>query len=87
MEKVNITPEEDALAFASGLFLVDEVDGLNQVQQFEKLKKAKGEGKGDSPCYEYAEVWQSLWAHTVDEVIDIVEITAKSYLTFLERHR
>lgn len=87
MKDLKITPEDDALAFASGLFLVDEVDGLNQIQQFQKLKEASKNGNGEDPCYQHAEVWEALWAHSVNDVIDMVEITAKSYLTFLERHK
>ncbi len=90
MEKTNISPEEDALGFAASLFLPTFHDG-DKVEtpedQYHKLIKASESGKGEDRCYEHAEVWESLWAYSVDEVIDIVKTTAASYMKFLERHK
>lgn len=94
MAKNKLTPKQDALERACGLFLVSVTDINNKgndtdvspIQQYQKLKKAKREGNGNDDATDYAEVWNAIELLSVDEVIDQVDELQKSFLSFLKKH-
>ena len=93
-KKQKLTPSQDALERACGLFLVDVSDidddgndvDITPVQQYRKLKKAQREGYGDGYACDFAEVCDAIENLTVDEVIGQVEYSRKSFLSLLQKH-
>ena len=89
-KKQKLTPSQDALERACGMFLVEYYHGIGKkttpLEQYEKLKKVQKDGNGYDDACEYAGVCDALENLTVDEVISQVESLSNSFLSFLQKH-
>ncbi len=82
MANEKLSPEEDSLQLACGIFLCSS-DESTTVDEYNKLVKAADDGRGDDFAESHATVWDKVGL-TVDAAIEQIEQLQESFMDFLK---